>query len=168
MLTLSREFERMRRSPTIEYQTLVCNALLVTICFFLLPQTFREWLFSEFHGTQTFVIILASWMISDVISTNLLGHDPDNALRALDEKGGIARLVRVKAICLALWTGAAAFCVSLYLGTTSNEMWRTLTLSLFVLACLWQRSVLVPWWVFLPPTGYERQSGAGRTARESG
>ena len=118
----------MKCAPAIEYQTLACNAILVSICFFLLPQTLRDWLFSEFHGSQTFVTILVSWMISDVISTNLLGHDPEHALLALDEPGGIARFIRIKALALALCTGALGFAVSLYLGISHHEMWRTLTL----------------------------------------
>lgn len=70
----------MRHWPAIEYQTLVCNALIVTICFYLLPISLKNWLFSEFEGRRVFVMVLVSWMISDVISTNLLGHDPDGAL----------------------------------------------------------------------------------------
>lgn len=95
----------MRRAPAIEYQTLVCNALIVTICFYLLPTALKNWLFSEFQGRRVFVMVLVSWMISDVISTNLLEHDPDGALRALDERGGIARFVRIKALALALCVG---------------------------------------------------------------
>lgn len=118
----------MRHWPAIEYQTLVCNAIIVTICFYLLPTTFKNWLFSEFHGKQAFVMVLVSWMISDVISTNLLGHDPDNALRALENPNGIARLVRVKACALALCVGGVGSLTALILGGTSHDVARALTI----------------------------------------
>lgn len=122
MLTVRAELARMRHWPAIEYQTLICNGLIATLCFVALPVVWKDWLFSEFQGKQAFVLILISWMISDVIASNLLGHDPNSALEALSHSGGIARLIRVKATALSLCVGGIGTVVATILGIVSHHL----------------------------------------------
>ena len=71
------------RPLPVETQTLLCNALLAAICWYLLPEAWRSWLFSEFKGPAGFALVMVGWMVADVTSTNLMGHDEEHALRAL-------------------------------------------------------------------------------------
>ena len=50
----------------VETQTLVCNALLAAICWYLLPEVWRSWLFSEFRGPAGFALVMVGWMVADV------------------------------------------------------------------------------------------------------
>ena len=68
------ELRRMFTRPLpVETQTLMCNALLAAIWWYLLPEAWRSWLFSEFKGPAGFALVMVGWMVADVTSTNLMG-----------------------------------------------------------------------------------------------
>ncbi len=61
------ELRRMFTRPLpVETQTLMCNALLAAICWYLLPEAWRSWLFSEFKGPAGFALVMVGWMVADV------------------------------------------------------------------------------------------------------
>ena len=57
--------------------------------------------FGTVPGSVAFALALETWLLSDVTSTNLLGHDPDAALRT----GSVRRLLQVEATAVALVIG---------------------------------------------------------------
>lgn len=106
------ELRRMFTRPfPVETQTLMCNALLAAICWYLLPEAWRSWLFSEFRGPAGFALVMVGWMVADVTSTNLMGHDEEHALRALrsSDPHALHLFVRTKAIAIGLITGVCRY-----------------------------------------------------------
>ena len=64
------------------------NAGLVTICWFLLPDSIRNWLFT-LHGALAFPFVLEMWMLGDTPATkNVAGRD---AVRAGVANAGSGR-----------------------------------------------------------------------------
>ena len=123
------ELRRMFTRPfPVETQTIVCNALLAAICWYLLPEAWRSWLFSEFRGPAGF----AGWMVADVTSTNLMGHDEEHALRALrsSDPHALHLFVRTKAIAIGIITGVSGTVVALILHGRDGDLTPTLMMSL--------------------------------------
>jgi hypothetical protein len=58
------------------------NALLVTICWFLLPNSVRSWLFT-LHGALAFPFVLEMWMLGDTPATTWLVAMPYEQCRPL-------------------------------------------------------------------------------------
>ncbi len=127
------ELRRMFTRPfPVETQTIVCNALLAAICWYLLPEAWRSWLFSEFKGPAGFALVMVGWMVADVTSTNLMGHDEEHALRALrsSDPHALHLFVRTKAIAIGLITGISGTVVSLILHSQDEHLTPTLMMSL--------------------------------------
>lgn len=127
------ELRRMFTRPLpVETQTLVCNALLAAICWYLLPDVWRSWLFSEFKGPAGFALVMVGWMVADVTSTNLMGHDEEHALRALrsSDPHALHLFVRTKAIAIGLITGVSGTLLALVLHSQDKNLTPTLMMSL--------------------------------------
>lgn len=116
----------------VETQTIVCNALLAAICWYLLPEAWRSWLFSEFRGPAGFALVMVGWMVADVTSTNLMGHDEEHALRALrsSDPHALHLFVRTKAIAIGLITGVSGTLLALILHSQDKHLTPTLMMSL--------------------------------------
>ena len=116
----------------VETQTLVCNALLAAICWYLLPEAWRSWLFSEFRGPAGFALVMVGWMVADVTSTNLMGHDEEHALRALrsSDPHALHLFVRTKAIAIGIITGVSGTLLALILHSQDKNLTPTLMMSL--------------------------------------
>lgn len=127
------ELCRMFTRPLpVETQTLVCNALLAATCWYLLPDIWRSWLFSEFKGPADFALVIIGWMVADVTSTNLMGHDEEHALRALrsSDPHAMHLFVRTKAIAFGLITGVSGILQALILHSQGENLTPTLMMSL--------------------------------------
>ncbi len=127
------ELRRMFTRPLpVETQTLMCNALLAAICWYLLPEAWRSWLFSEFKGPAGFALVMVGWMVADVTSTNLMGHDEEHALRALrsSDPHALRLFVRTKAIAIGLITGISGTLLALILHSQDKHLTPTLMMSL--------------------------------------
>lgn len=127
------ELRRMFTRPfPVETQTIVCNALLAAICWYLLPEAWRSWLFSEFKGPAGFALVMVGWMVADVTSTNLMGHDEEHALRALrsSDPHALHLFVRTKAIAIGIITGVSGTMVALVLHGRDGDLTPTLMMSL--------------------------------------
>jgi hypothetical protein len=64
------------------------NALLVTICWFLLPDSVRNWLFT-LHGALAFPYVLQMWMLGDTPATNVAGRDAVRAVTQLHDPAAL-------------------------------------------------------------------------------
>ena len=108
----------------VETQTIVCNALLAAICWYLLPEAWRSWLFSEFRGPAGFALVMVGWMVADVTSTNLMGHDEEHALRALhsSDPHALRLFVRTKAIAIGIITGVSGTLLALILHSQDKNL----------------------------------------------
>lgn len=127
------ELRRMFTRPfPVETQTIVCNALLAAICWYLLPKAWRSWLFSEFKGPAGFALVMVGWMVADVTSTNQMGHDEEHALRALrsSDPHALHLFVCTKAITIGLITGVSGTVVALILHGRDGDLTPTLMMSL--------------------------------------
>ena len=127
------ELRRMFTRPLpVETQTLMCNALLAAIYWYLLPEAWRSWLFSEFKGPAGFALVMVGWMVADVTSTNLMGHDEEHALRALhsSDPHALHLFVRTKAIAIGLITGVSGTLLALILHSQDKNLTPTLMMSL--------------------------------------
>lgn len=119
------ELRRMFTRPLpVETQTLICNALLAATCWYLLPEAWRSWLFSEFKGPAGFALVMVGWMVADVTSTNLMGHDEEHALRALrsSDPHALHLFVRTKAIAIGLITGVSGTLLALILHSQDKNL----------------------------------------------
>ncbi|HEX4430543.1 MAG TPA: hypothetical protein VHZ96_14845 [Frankiaceae bacterium] len=127
------ELRRCFRPPAEVPLILVANAALMCGGWFLLPDSLRDWLFS-LHGALAFPIVLESWMLSDVPSTNMLGGDARGALAALGDGRSFQRFLYAKS--LALWVLSAPICAALaiVIGTHQHHHFDTLAISAVILA----------------------------------
>jgi hypothetical protein len=127
------ELARWLLAPRAELSILVGNAALVCAGWFLLPLAWRGALFGTVPGSVAFALALETWLLSDVTSTNLLGHDPDAAARAV-RAGSIRRLLQVKATAVALVIGVPCAVIAvlsaLAAGTTGGVAIAVLILTL--------------------------------------
>jgi hypothetical protein len=106
----------VRWPPSDALLTIAVNALLVCGGWLLLPPAAKAWLFT-LQGPLAFAVVLASWMLADTPSTNMLGDDAERALAALPRPEHLRRLLRVKAAALACVIGpvTAVVCVAIAL-----------------------------------------------------
>jgi hypothetical protein len=122
------ELRRAFRPPFFEPTVVVVNGLLMTGAWFLLPVRWRDALFS-LHGSFAFVLILSSWMYSDVPATNVLGLDAPQAREALDDPVGLDRLLNARTIVL--WMIVTPICVAIAVGIgIYNSAWTRMALSI--------------------------------------
>ena len=91
------------------------NAVLVTICWFLLPDSIQNWLFA-LHGPLVFPFILEMWMLGDTPATNVAGRDAVRALGQLDDPTALRTWLRAKHIVLTSFVGPIAAIVAVVIG----------------------------------------------------
>lgn len=117
------ELSRLFRAPRAELGVIAFNAVIVAVGWFVLPAGLKDWLFDKVPGPIAFAIVLETWLLSDVTSTNVFGHDVDAALAALHRPGGVRGLLRVKVTALALLIGApcavVAVAIAAHLGSVT-------------------------------------------------
>ena len=80
------------------------NAVLVTVCWFLLPDSIRNWLFA-LHGALVFPFILEMWMLGDTPATNVAGRDAVRAVSQLDDPTALRMWLRAKHLVLTSFVG---------------------------------------------------------------
>ena len=91
------------------------NAVLVTVCWFLLPDSIRNWLFA-LHGPLVFPFILEMWMLGDTPATNVAGRDSVRAQAQLDDPSALRMWLRAKHIVLTSFVGPIAAIVAIVIG----------------------------------------------------
>lgn len=109
------EVTRLFRAPRMELRIVALNALMVCVGWFVLPGALKDWLFDNLHGPVAFALVLETWMIGDVTSTNLFAHDRTAALDALHD-GSVRRLMRVKTAALGTVIGPVGAAAAVVIG----------------------------------------------------
>ena len=107
------EFSRAFHTPYETPIVIVVNGLLMTGLWFGLPVGLQDSMF-RFHGALAFPMVLASWMISDVPATNVLGPDRRRVSAVLDDPDQLRRLLYAKNIVL--WAVVAPLCAVVAFG----------------------------------------------------
>jgi hypothetical protein len=96
------------------------NAALVTVCWFLLPDSIRNWLF-VLHGALVFPFILEMWMLGDTPATNVAGRDAVRAASQLDDPSALRLWLRAKHIVLTSFIGPIAAIVAMVIAALQQE-----------------------------------------------
>jgi hypothetical protein len=96
------------------------NAVLVTICWFLLPVSIRNWIFT-LHGALAFPYVLEMWMLGDTPATNVAGRDAVGALSQLPEPAALRLWLRAKHLVLASFIGPTAAIVAVVIGLVQHR-----------------------------------------------
>jgi hypothetical protein len=104
------EFSLAFHRPFTTPIVVLVNALLTVAAWFYSPVGIRDLLF-KYHGTLALPMVLASWMLSDVPATNVLGPDPVRVRAALEHPLLLQRLLLAKNVVL--WTLVAPACAVL-------------------------------------------------------
>ena len=108
------------------------NAALVTICWFLLPDSARNWLFA-LQGALAFAYVLEMWMLGDTPATNILGRDRDRALALLRDPAAMRQWLRAKHVALWTFVGPPCAVVALVIGIVRGEFMTGLAVALILL-----------------------------------
>ena len=108
------------------------NAALVTICWFLLPDSARNWLFA-LQGALAFAYVLEMWMLGDTPATNILGRDRDRALALLRDPAAMRQWLRAKHVALWTFVGPPCAVVALVIGIVRGEFMTGLAVALLLL-----------------------------------
>jgi hypothetical protein len=96
------------------------NALLVTICWFLLPDSIRNWVFT-LHGALAFPFVLEIWMLGDTPATNVAGRDAVRVVSQLHDPSALRVWLRAKHLVLASFIGPAAAIVAVVIGLVQHR-----------------------------------------------
>jgi hypothetical protein len=113
--TVANEYRRVVRPPWELATGLVTNGVLMVAAWFLLPPVLHSLLFS-LTGPLAFPVVLASWMLSDTPSTNVLGSDRDAAMSVLDRQAAYWRWLAARCIVIGSIIGVACAIGVLYVG----------------------------------------------------
>jgi hypothetical protein len=96
------------------------NAVLVTVCWFLLPDSIRNWLFT-LHGALAFPFVLEMWMLGDTPATNVAGRDAVRAVSQLQDPFALRVWLRAKHLVLASFIGPTAAIVAMVIGVVEQR-----------------------------------------------
>ncbi|HEX3197109.1 MAG TPA: hypothetical protein VHR39_06080 [Propionibacteriaceae bacterium] len=96
------------------------NALLVTLCWFLLPTNILNWLFT-LHGALAFPYFLEMWMLGDTPATNVAGRDAVRAVAQLHDPAALRLWLRAKHLVLASFVGPTAAIVAIVIGLVQHR-----------------------------------------------
>jgi hypothetical protein len=96
------------------------NALLVTFCWFLLPDKIVNWLFT-LHGALAFPYFLEMWMLGDTPATNVAGRDAVRAVEQLRDPAALRLWLRAKHLVLASLVGPTAAIVAVIIGIVQHR-----------------------------------------------
>ncbi len=111
------EFGRAFHPPFEVPFVVLVNGLLMTGAWFLLPEN----LFFRLHGALAFPMILASWMLSDVPATNVLGGDRVRMGAALGDPVLLRRLLVAKNLVLWLLIVPICTAIAVVVGIVDGE-----------------------------------------------
>ncbi len=124
--------EAVRQQIGVAFQTpyeipvsIAVNGALMSSAWFFLPTEWRDKLFT-LHGTLAFALVLATWMYSDVPSTNVLGPDARRVVTALDDPVMVRRLLYAKNVVLWLLITPLCAVVALVNGLINHSLLSTL------------------------------------------
>jgi hypothetical protein len=144
------ELRRILRSPWDDLVAVGINAVLVVVLWLLLPQAWKDWLFS-LQGPVAFAVVLESWMLADVPTTNMIGKDIEAMVPALADPRRLRRLLRAKSVVLALIVGIPCAIVSLVIGFYDDIPTRGLFVALVLLALPFGTSTIAAWLGMVAP-----------------
>jgi hypothetical protein len=96
------------------------NAMLVTICWFLLPGSIVNWLFT-LHGPLAFPYVLEMWMLGDTPATNVAGRDAVRAAQQLHDPAALRLWLRAKHIVMWSIVGPVGVIVALVIGLVQHR-----------------------------------------------
>lgn len=116
-------------SPRAELSALVLNATLVFGGWFLLPRALRDWVFSV-QGPLAFAIVLETWMLGDVISTNVLALHRAELVPLLHDAPALRRYFRARSAALALVVGTIGAVVTLVIAADLHRYVAAVSLAL--------------------------------------
>ena len=121
---LRTEFGRTFTAPYEVPVVVAVNGALMSSAWFFLPASLKDAVFS-LHGSLVFAAVLASWMYSDVPSTNVLGPDSVRVRQALEDPVLFRRLLAAKNVVL--WVLITPLCclVALLIGVANHNLLST-------------------------------------------
>ena len=114
------EYARILGQGRDDLLTVSFNAVLVTVCWLLLPDSIQNWLFA-LHGPLVFPFILEMWMLGDTPATNVTGRDAVRALGQLDDTSALRTWLRAKHIVLTSFVGPFAAVVAIVIGIVQHR-----------------------------------------------
>jgi hypothetical protein len=114
------EYRRILTERRDDLVAVSCNALLVTSCWFLLPDKIVNWLFT-LHGALAFPYFLEMWMLGDTPATNVAGRDAVRALAQLHDPAALRLWLRAKHLVLASIVGPIAAIVAVIIGIVQDR-----------------------------------------------
>lgn len=128
------ELRRIVRPPREVLLCVAANGILVSALWFLSPVRLFDAVFT-LHQAFMFPVVMASWMIADVPSTNELAPDASRVLSLLaaEDAAGLTRLLRAKHLVLWLVVTPIVLVVAAIMGATSDH-WLTMWLTMMWVA----------------------------------
>jgi hypothetical protein len=114
------EYRRIFSERRDDLTAVSFNAVLVTLCWFLLPDSIRNWIFT-LHGALAFPYVLEMWMLGDTPATNVAGRDAVRALSQLPDPAGLRLWLRAKHLVLASFVGPTAAIVAVVIGLVQHR-----------------------------------------------
>ena len=138
------ELRRVSRSPWDDLVAIGVNAVLVVVLWFVLPQAWKDWLFA-LQGPVAFALVLESWMLADVPTTNMIGKDIEAMVPALDDPPRLRRLLRAKSVAVSLLVGIPCAIVSLVIGLYDGSPSRGIFVAVVLLALPFGTSTISAW-----------------------
>lgn len=114
------EYRRIFSERRDDLTAVSFNAVLVTLCWFLLPDSIRNWIFT-LHGALAFPYVLEMWMLGDTPATNVAGRDAVRALSQLQDPAALRLWLRAKHLVLASFVGPTAAIVAVVIGLVQHR-----------------------------------------------
>jgi hypothetical protein len=114
------EYRRIFSERRDDLTAVSFNAVLVTLCWFLLPDSIRNWIFT-LHGALAFPYVLEMWMLGDTPATNVAGRDAVRALSQLPDPAALRLWLRAKHLVLASFVGPTAAIVAVVIGLVQHR-----------------------------------------------
>jgi hypothetical protein len=120
LMAVGAEYRRIFSERREDLIAVSFNAVLVTICWFLLPDSIRNWIFT-LHGALAFPYVLEMWMLGDTPATNVAGRDSVRALSQLPDPAALRLWLRAKHLVLASFIGPTAAIVAVVIGLVQHR-----------------------------------------------
>ena len=114
------EYARIFRERHDDLLAIGFNAVLVTICWLLLPDSIVNWLFT-LHGALAFPYFLEMWMLGDTPATNVAGRDAVRAAAYLRDPVVFRLWLRAKHLVLASIVGPVCALVAVIIGIVQHR-----------------------------------------------
>lgn len=124
------ELRHTLRPPFEVLQLVAINTVLLLLGWFLLGPT----AVSNFNSAIFLPMAIASWAFADIPATNLLGVDPQESLRLLDDPKGLKRMFTVRNLTLMILICPFCILLSLFLLPSQNHPLTSAAVMLAVVA----------------------------------